>query len=62
MTKSDLSVVTPPAAPESPQNFLARLDAQQNQVIADLDALNEQIESLLRQCSDERSSDAARAA
>jgi hypothetical protein len=42
-----------------PRNLLAQLDAQQNKVIEELDELNERIEGLLRQCSQERSAKAA---
>jgi hypothetical protein len=44
---------------DGPRNLLAQLDAQQNEVIKELDELNAQIENLLRQCSEERSSRAA---
>ncbi|MCA9217472.1 MAG: hypothetical protein KDB27_30600 [Planctomycetales bacterium] len=45
--------------PTEPHNLLAQLDGQQNHVMAELDKLNEQIELLLRQCSQQRSTQAA---
>ncbi len=54
--ESELPTASDTVIDECPQNLLAELDAKQNQVMADLDELNEQIECLLRQCSQERSS------
>ena len=59
MTNTCESAPSPTSEPvneECPQNLLAELDAKQNQVMTDLDELNEQIECLLRQCSQERTS------
>ena len=57
----DAAPVAPQQEPEvdSPQNLLAELDSQQNNVLNELDRLNEQIEQLLRQCSQERSAQKA---
>lgn len=48
-----------PGSEEGPRNLLAQLDAQQNHVMEELDALNDRIETLLNRCSENRSAKAA---